>query len=82
MLHGLCFDRVGIAYIPPGMPWNNGYIESFNCRLRTECLDHNHWTFLREARVVVGDFDTGHNLCHRHSALGYRIGGQPRSLTA
>jgi hypothetical protein len=51
-----CTDRVGISYIPPGTPWNNGYIESFNRRLRTECLNRNHWTSLLEARVVIGDF--------------------------
>ncbi len=71
-LQRFCVDRVGIAYIPPGTPWNNGYIESFNRRLRTECLNRNHWTSLLEARVVIGDFKTDHNLRHRHSALGYR----------
>lgn len=71
-LQRFCADRVGIAYIPPGTPWNNGYIESFNRRLRTECLNRNHWTFLLGARVVIGDFKTDHNLRHRHSALGYR----------
>ncbi|WP_280493247.1 IS3 family transposase [Nocardia asiatica] len=71
-LQRFCADRVGITYIPPGTPWNNGYIESFNRRLRTECLNRNHWTSLLEARVVIGDFKTEHNLRHRHSALGYR----------
>jgi putative transposase len=52
--------------------WNNGFVESFNRRLRTECLNRNHWTSLLEARVVIGDFKTDHNLRHRHSALGYR----------
>ncbi len=71
-LQQFCADRVGIAYIPPGTPWNNGYIESFNRRLRHECLNRNHWTSLLEARVVIGDFKTDHNHRHRHSALGYR----------
>jgi hypothetical protein len=35
---------------PPGCPWDNGYLESFNNRLRKECLDRNHWTTLFEAR--------------------------------
>ncbi len=70
-LQRFCADRVGISYIPPGTPWNNGFIESFNRRLRTECLNRNHWTSLLEARVVIGDFKTDHNR-HRHSALGYR----------
>lgn len=41
---------------PPGTPWNNGYIESFNNRLRRECLNRNHWTNLLETRTVIGDF--------------------------
>ncbi|WP_086009092.1 IS3 family transposase [Nocardia brevicatena] len=71
-LQRFCSDQVGITYIPPGTPWNNGYIESFNRRLRAECLNRNHWTSLLEARVVIGDFKSDHNLRHRHSALGYR----------
>src|SRR5690606_20772160 len=70
-LQQFCTDRVGIIYIPPGTPWNNGFIESFNRRLRNECLNRNHWTSLLEARVVIGDFKTDHNQRHRHSALGY-----------
>ncbi|MGC4993009.1 integrase core domain-containing protein [Nocardia salmonicida] len=57
--------------MPPGTPWNNSHIESFNRRLLVECLNRNHWTSLLEARVVIGDFKTEHNLRHRHSALGY-----------
>ena len=53
-------------------PWDNGYIESFNNRLRKECLNRNHWNNLFEARVVIGDFKHEHNHRHRHSALGYR----------
>ena len=60
-----------MSYIPPGTPWNNGYIESFNNRLRKECLNRNHWTTLLEARVVIGDFKEEHDTRHRHSALGY-----------
>lgn len=71
-LRKFCSDRIGLAYIPPGTPWNNGHIESFNNRLRRECLNRNHWNTLLEARVVIGDFKTEHNQRHRHSALGYR----------
>lgn len=70
-LQRFCEDKVGLSYIPPGTPWNNGYIESFNNRLRKECLNRNHWTTLLEARVVIGDFKYDHNHRHRHSALGY-----------
>lgn len=70
-LQQFCGDRIGMSYIPPGTPWNNGHIESFNNRLRKECLNRNHWNTLVEARVVIGDFKTEHNHRHRHSALGY-----------
>ncbi|MEV4129306.1 integrase core domain-containing protein [Nocardia sp. NPDC049707] len=70
-LQQFCADRAGIVYIPPGTPSNNGHIESFNRRLRSECLNRNHWTSLLEARVVIGDFKDEHNRRHRHSALGY-----------
>jgi putative transposase len=71
-LQQFCDHRVGMSYIPPGTPWNNGHIESFNNRLRKECLNRNHWNTLFEARVVIGDFKEEHNHRHRHSSLGYR----------
>ena len=71
-LQRFCDGKVGMSYIPPGSPWDNGYIESFNNRLRKECLNRNHWNTLFEARVVIGDFKHEHNHRHRHSALGYR----------
>jgi transposase InsO family protein len=67
-LQRFCENRVGLVYISPGNPWNNGYIESFNNRLRKECLNRNHWNTLFEARVVIGDFKDEHN--HRHPAFG------------
>ena len=71
-LQQFCNYRVGMSFIPPGTPWNNGHIESFNNRLRKECLNRNHWNTLLEARVVIGDFKADHNRRHRHSSLGYR----------
>ena len=68
-LQQFCDGRVGISYIPPGTPWNNGFVESFNSRLRDECLNRNCWTSVLEARVVIGDFKDDHNRRHRHSAL-------------
>jgi putative transposase len=70
-LQRFCGGKVGLYYIPPGAPWDNGYIESFNNRLRRECLNRNYWNTLLEARVVIGDFKHEHNHRHRHSALGY-----------
>jgi putative transposase len=71
-LQQFCENKVGLLYIPPGTPWNNGHIESFNNRLRKECLNRNHWNTLFEARVVIGDFKHEHNHRHRFLALGYR----------
>jgi putative transposase len=71
-LQRFCQNKVGLSYIPRGTPWNNGYIESFNNRLRKECLNRKHWNTLFEACVVIGDFKKEHNHRHRHSALGYR----------
>ncbi|MCZ0732572.1 IS3 family transposase [Mycolicibacterium iranicum] len=71
-LQRFCENKTGMVYIPPGCPWDNGYIESFNNRLRKECLNRNYWNTLFEARVVIGDFKHEHNHRHRHSALGYR----------
>ncbi|WP_108926106.1 hypothetical protein [Mycobacterium montefiorense] len=56
-------NKTGLLYIPPGCPWDNGYIESFT---------------LFEARVIIGDFKTEHNRRHRHSALGYRTPAEYR----
>jgi putative transposase len=71
-LQQFCDGQGGLSYSPPGTPWNNGYIESFNNRLRKECLNRNHSNTLLEARVVIGDFKDEHNHRHCHSALGYR----------
>ncbi len=59
-----------LTCIPLGCPWDNGFIESFNNRLRRECLNRNHWNSLFKPRVVIGDFKHEHNHRHRHSALG------------
>jgi putative transposase len=67
-LQRFCGGKVGLYYIPPGAPWDNGYIESFNNRLRRECLNRNYWNTLLQARVVIGDFKHDHN--HRHRFLG------------
>lgn len=50
-------------------PWNTAYIESFNDRLRTECLNRKHWTSLLEARVVISDLKQEHNHRHRLASI-------------
>ena len=46
--------RTGLSYIPPGSPWRNGYVESFNSRIRDECLNINSFYSLLHAQVVIG----------------------------
>ncbi len=63
--------RTGLSYIPPGSPWRNGYVESFNSRLRDECLNINSYYSLLHAQVVIGDWKDEYNHHRRHSSLGY-----------
>lgn len=65
-------ERVGLAFIPPGEPWRNGYIESFNGRLRDECLNIELFWSLAHARVTITDWKSEYNQHRRHSALGYQ----------
>jgi transposase InsO family protein len=62
---------VGLYFIPPGAPWRNGYVESFNSRIRDECLNINSFWCLTQARIVIGDWKTEYNANRRHSALKY-----------
>lgn len=66
--------RVGTqtAYIMPGSPWENGYCESFNGKLRNELLDGEIFYTLREAQVIVEQWRWHYNRIRPHSALGYR----------
>jgi transposase InsO family protein len=58
--------------IPPGEPSRNGYVESFNARIRDECLNVNSFWSLAQARVVISDWKHDYNHHRRHSALGYQ----------
>jgi putative transposase len=60
------------AYIAPGSPWENGYVESFNARLRDELLDGEIFYSLREAEVVIESWRRHYNTVRPHGALGYR----------
>ncbi len=64
-------DRTALSYIPPGQPWHNGYVESFNARLRDECLNINSCYSLLHAQVLIGDWKYQYNHDRRHSSLGY-----------
>ena len=56
----------------PGSPWENGYIESFNGKLRDELLDREIFDTVLEARVLLTDWKREYNAVRPHSALGYR----------
>lgn len=66
-------DDAGIKtiYIDPGSPWQNGYIESFNARVRDECLNREVLYTLTEARVVLEDWRWKYNHLRPHRSLGY-----------
>ncbi len=60
------------AYIEPGSPWENGYIESFNARFRDELLNGEVFYSLREAQIIIERWRRHYNTRRPHSALGYR----------
>lgn len=67
-------DAVGAktAFIEPGSPWENGYCESFNSKLRDELLNGEIFYSLAEARVVIEAWRVHYNTARPHSSLGYR----------
>ena len=60
------------AFIEPGSPWENGYIESFNARLRDELLNGEIFHTLKEAQVLIESWRHHYNAVRPHSSLGYR----------
>ena len=60
------------AYIEPGSPWENGYCESFNGKLRDELLNGEIFYTLREARIVIEAWRHHYNTVRPHSSLGYQ----------
>jgi len=66
--------RVGVKtlFIEPGSPWENGYCESFNGKLRDELLDREVFYTLREAKVLIERWRRLYNAVRPHSSLGYR----------
>ena len=60
------------AYIERGSPWENGYIESFNARLRDELLDGEIFYSLREARIVIESWRRHYNTIRPHASLRYK----------
>jgi len=67
-------NAVGVKtlYITPGSPWENGYIESFNGKLRGEVLNREIFDTLLEAKVLIKRWKHEYNYIRPHSSLGYR----------
>ena len=67
-------ERLGVKtlFIEPGSPWENGYIESFNGKLRDELLNGEIFTTLIEAKVLISDWRKEYNQVRPHSAKGYK----------
>ena len=63
---------VGTLYIEPGSPWENGYLESFNGKLRDELLNVEIFDTLLEMKVLVERYRIHYNTVRPHSSLGYR----------
>jgi putative transposase len=60
------------AYIEPGSPWENGYCESFNSKLRDEFLNGEMFYSMKEIRVLANRWRVHYNTVRPHSSLGYR----------
>ena len=63
---------VGPAFIPPGQPWKNGFIESFHDKFRDECLQREWFSSLLDAQIVIEDWRLHYNTRRPHSSLKYK----------
>ena len=59
-------------YIEPGSPWENGYCESFNSKLRDEFLNGEIFYSLKEVQILAERWRVHYNTIRPHSSLGYR----------
>jgi putative transposase len=64
--------KVDALYIEPGAPWENGYAESFNSKLRDELLDREEFSSPLEARVLSANWREEYDQRRPHSRLGYQ----------
>ena len=62
---------VSTLYVAPGSPWENGYVESFNSKVRDELLDRELFLHIDELRYVVDRWRMDYNHYRPHSSLGY-----------
>lgn len=68
----LAETAVGILYIDPGSPWQNGYVESLNDKLRDELLNRELFLSLEEVNVMLSEWRDYYNVDRLHSALDYQ----------
>jgi transposase InsO family protein len=66
------FNGTGTLFIDPGSPWQNGFVESFNGRLRDEYLNGQLFDSLLEARVMLERWRIDFNECRPHSSLRWK----------
>lgn len=64
--------EISPLYIEPGSPWENGYVESFNGKMRNELLNTEIFYSIKEARIIIELWRVHYNTIRPHSALGYR----------
>lgn len=67
-------DRLSVKplFIEPGSPWENGYVESFNSKMRDELLNREIFYTLPEAQILIERWRNEYNHVRPHSSLGYR----------
>jgi len=64
---------VKTLFIEPGTPWENGYVESFNGKLRDELLNREVFATLKEAQILIEEWQREYNEVRPHSSLSYRL---------
>jgi putative transposase len=64
--------EVKLLFIEPGSPWENGYVESFNGKMRDELLAREIFYSLKEAQILIDMWRREYNTVRPHSSLGYR----------
>ena len=77
-------NRLGVKtlFIERGSPWENGYMESFNGKMRDELLNREIFTTLKEARILIGQWRREYNQERPHSSLNYRPPAPEAVVTA
>jgi len=74
--------QVKTLYIEPGSPWENGYCESFNSKLRDELLAREIFYTLKEAQILIEQWRRYYNTQRPHSSLGYKPPAPQTTLPA